>query len=159
MLNSLTLLWKVLSPLFHWCRRLDREKISHLPEGIHWLSIRDQIKPWHFLVLSSLLWRFCLLKKMLRKELKHIVLTLNMPPTVLSHPSAINTAMSAPACRFLCWSQHTFLLLLLSSALSHVHQHSLPYILHSISHSCGTKSRSRSSLRKAEAEHVWKYIF
>lgn len=102
-----TLMWKVLLPLFHWCRHLDREKISHLPEGMQWLSIRDQIKPWHFLVLSSLLWRFCLLKKMLKEELKHIVPALNMPPTVLSHPFALNTAMSAPACRSLCWWQHT----------------------------------------------------
>lgn len=84
MLNSLTLLWKALLTLFHWCRRLDREKISHLPEGMRWLSIRDQIKPWHYLALSSMLQRFCLLKKLLKEELKHIVPTLNMPPT---HPS------------------------------------------------------------------------
>lgn len=100
MLNSLTLLWKGLPPPFHCYRRLDRGKISRLPEAMHWLSIRDQIKLWHFLALSSVLWKFCLLKKLLKEKLKHIVPTLNTPPTLRSPiPLLLNAALPAPACR------------------------------------------------------------
>lgn len=67
---------------------------------MHWLSIRDQIKLWHVLALSSVLWKFCLLKKLLKEKIKHIVPTLNMPPALCSPiPLLLNATLSAPACR------------------------------------------------------------
>lgn len=150
MLNSLTLLWKGLPPPFHCYRRLDRGKISRLPEAMHWLSIRDQIKLWHFLALSSVLWKFCLLKKLLKEKLKHIVPTLNTPPTLCSPiPLLLNAALPAPACRNLCLRQCIFLLLS-SSALSHVHSCALS----SISHYMGQHSTGDLFFKKAGAAHV-----
>lgn len=150
MLNSLTLLWKVLSPLFHWCRRLDRGKISHLPEAMHWLSIRDQIK-LTFLgpqlrvveVLSS--------GETVERETKtHHPYIKYASCSVLCCPSASkchpgSTSMQISPCP---WEHIS--LLLFSLTLSHVHQCELT----SRSPLCGPALDWRSFLKKAGAERV-----
>lgn len=45
-----------------------------------------------------MLWKFCLLEKLVKEKLKHIIPTLNMPPTLCSPiPLLLNATLAAPA--------------------------------------------------------------